>query len=332
MHENFNIFPFDKVEKGSKIILYGARTIGTEYLRQLQLLHYCEILFVIDRDYSSIPNILGVEVKNPQAVNDFDYDYIVVAVQTIFLESVLENLKLLNIPKGKIICSEIPKDNANGIFNLAQPSYSQYGDDLFILNTFKTLGINKPSYIDVGCHHPYLMSNTAILYSHGCRGINIDANPELIDNFIKERPEDINLNVGVSGKAGTLKFHILNSPGKSSFSMNQVEHYIKNMPEIEITKTIDVPAMPLMEIVNEYLDGKWPDFLDVDAEGLDFDILNNCDFSDDGPSLICVECYGEDVKKMNTMMTGRGYDVYCRLVANQFYLRNGLRERVLHLG
>jgi len=39
MHENFNIFPFDKVEKGSKIILYGARTIGTEYLRQLQLLH-----------------------------------------------------------------------------------------------------------------------------------------------------------------------------------------------------------------------------------------------------------------------------------------------------
>lgn len=53
------------------------------------------------------------------------------------------------------------------------------------------MGIKKPSYIDIGAHHPYEISNTAIFYMNGCRGVNVEANPNLIDEFYKERPDDI---------------------------------------------------------------------------------------------------------------------------------------------
>src|SRR5437763_16778861 len=58
-------------------------------------------------------------------------------------------------------------------------TYAQFGEDLIFLNIFALLGINTPSYIDVGAHHPVNISNTALLYERGCRGIKIDANPDL---------------------------------------------------------------------------------------------------------------------------------------------------------
>src|ERR1035437_2058923 len=81
-------------------------------------------------------------------------------------------------------------------------SYSQCGDDLNIDYVFRWRGIAHPSYIDIGANHPYSISNTAIFYENGCRGINVEANPQLIFVFQAARPDDINLNVGIGDKEG----------------------------------------------------------------------------------------------------------------------------------
>src|SRR5688572_17355247 len=82
-------------------------------------------------------------------------------------------------------------------------SYSQSGEDLIIKYIFDNLGISQPSYFDIGAHHPFFLSNTALFYSLGCRGINVEPDPSLFTPFKDKRKEDINLNIGISSSEGT---------------------------------------------------------------------------------------------------------------------------------
>jgi hypothetical protein len=49
-------------------------------------------------------------------------------------------------------------------------TYAQHGDDLAIINLFNCLRIRQPSYLDIGAHHPFHLSNTALLYQRGSAG------------------------------------------------------------------------------------------------------------------------------------------------------------------
>lgn len=90
---------------------------------------------------------------------------------------------------------------------------------------FKRLGIEKPSYLDIGACHPTIISNTALLYSHGSSGINVDANPEHLDAFKRERPRDITVIKGVAPTRGQMKFFRFEGEGagRSSFSETDIK-------------------------------------------------------------------------------------------------------------
>ena len=45
------LFPFEFVEKGSKIVIFGAGKVGQNYIQQLNLSNYCKLLFVVDDEY-----------------------------------------------------------------------------------------------------------------------------------------------------------------------------------------------------------------------------------------------------------------------------------------
>ena len=48
-------------------------------------------------------------------------------------------------------------------------TYAQGGEDLVLLNIFARLGIARPTWLDIGAHHPWRISNTALLYARGWR-------------------------------------------------------------------------------------------------------------------------------------------------------------------
>lgn len=133
-------------------------------------------------------------------------------------------------------------------------SYAQHGDDLMILNIFKLLGKDKPSYIDVGAHHPEHISNTKLLYDRGSRGINIEANKNLIQAFIERRPGDTNLCVGVAPKNGTMTFHMYDqSSGRNTFSSEEVGALTGIM---EVRETVELPVVTLNSLVDRLLGGE----------------------------------------------------------------------------
>lgn len=204
-------------------------------------------------------------------------------------------------------------------------SYAQFGEDMVIINIFAMLGVRCPSYVDVGAHHPINISNTALLYARGSRGINIEANPHLIRTFHELRPEDINLNIGIGVAPGELDLYLIDDwSGRNSFRQDVVEEFVKADPRFQIRGTIKVPIVPLDQIVAEHLDGKWPDLLSIDVEGLDFEVLAAAHFGNGQPMVICAEAISgagtDDSSRLVGLLKGRGYVPYFRTLGNIIFL------------
>lgn len=212
-------------------------------------------------------------------------------------------------------------------------TYAQHGDDLVIANMFTSLGIANPSYLDIGAHHPEELSNTALLYKRGSRGINVEANPNLMAAFARMRPGDINLNVGVAGESGTLKFYCDGpTSGRNSFVRELVE-------PIGIRSEMMLPVTTCDEIVRLHAGGVFPDLLTIDAEGLDFEILSSINYAegldfevlDYLPKVICaevVECFPESMK-IPALLTASGYKPHFRAGSNLIFIRNDLAGKML---
>ena len=166
-------------------------------------------------------------------------------------------------------------------------SFSQCGEDMIIDYIFRLRGIPSPSYIDVGANHPYFISNTAMFYERGCRGINIEANPQLLPAFETYRPEDINLNVGISDREEELEFYIMEDNTLSTFSEKERDNMLSAGKKLARTKKIKLTTVSA--ILADHFNGTFPDFLNLDAEGMDFAILQSIDFEKYSPKVICVE-------------------------------------------
>lgn len=181
------------------------------------------------------------------------------------------------------------KYQANNLsqINWKKTSYSQCGEDLIVEYIFNLRGLKKPSYIDIGAHHPFFLSNTAMFYSKGCRGINIEANPELFGLLVTERSEDINLNMGIGANQKQLDFYVMEDDTLSTFSKEELTNLIASGQVLKTTKTIKVNTVE--NVINEFWNTVFPDFLNLDVEGLDFEILQSIKFEQQSPKIICVE-------------------------------------------
>jgi FkbM family methyltransferase len=169
-------------------------------------------------------------------------------------------------------------------------SYSQHGEDFVFVQLFNRLGIARPSYLDIGAHHPVEISNTALLYSRGARGVNIEANPALIKEFERLRPDETNVNVGIAPEAGKMAFYMVNErSGRNTLDKAAMEAFVANHPQFSIERIIDVEVITINDAVNRYCSGSWPDLLSIDIEGLDFEVLKTADFSNSKPKILCVE-------------------------------------------
>jgi FkbM family methyltransferase len=171
----------------------------------------------------------------------------------------------------------------------AKVSYSQCGEDMIVKHLFGGLKIEKPSYIDIGAHHPFYMNNTAIFSLAGARGINIEPDPSLFSKFTEFRKEDVNLNIGISDAAGESDFYLMNVPTLNTFSKETAEEY-QTQGNYKIKGVCKIKTETVHAVIKNHAGGKFPDYLSLDAEGVDELILNSIDFENNNcPLVICIE-------------------------------------------
>lgn len=179
----------------------------------------------------------------------------------------------------------LPKRIKPFLHNLVQ-SHSQFNEDLLIDLLFASK--NEGLYVDVGANDPVFNSNTKRFYDRGWSGINIEPGIGPYEKLCKARPRDINLHLGVGLTSGNLTFYsIPNDPTLSSFDL---ETALRMATPLGFTITpVPIAVKPLRDILGEHVSGRSIDFLSVDAEGIDLDVLQSNDWKIYRPSLVLVE-------------------------------------------
>lgn len=166
-------------------------------------------------------------------------------------------------------------------------SYSQEGEDMVLSRIFSDQG--KGFYVDVGAHHPMRFSNTYSFYKRGWQGVNIEPNPDSFNLFTKYRPRDINLNCGIAREKGNLEYYMFDEPALNTFDGEVLKSRILNTP-YKHTKTIDIDVLPLVDVLMQHVpDGTKIDFLSIDVEGLDLEVIKSNDWHKYRPSWVLVE-------------------------------------------
>lgn len=177
---------------------------------------------------------------------------------------------------------KINKESFSSVF------YSQDGENAVLSAFYAEEPSYKGFYIDLGALHPFRFSNTQYFYEKGWRGINIDATPGSMNLFNEFRSEDINLEVGISSSSKSLTFYCFEEPALNSFN--------KELSELRISKGLKlidkkkVKTSPINKILEKYLPkNKKIDFINMDLEGLEIEVLKSIDWKRYSPDYFLIE-------------------------------------------
>lgn len=202
-------------------------------------------------------------------------------------------------------------------------SFSQEGEDRILARLFhkKDTGF----YVDVGAHHPLRFSNTYLFYLRGWHGINIDANPQSMHAFKARRPRDTNLEIGVGRNHQTSTYYRFSDPALNSFDPELSK--ARNLADspFRIVGTSEIAIKPLVDILDEYLpEEEKIDFLTVDVEGLDFEVIQSNNWSKYRPTYVLVEALGVDLASLTSsqvvkFMQNQGYSPIAKTVNTVFF-------------
>lgn len=203
-------------------------------------------------------------------------------------------------------------------------SFSQEGEDLILNRIFEKQ--KTGFYVDVGAHHPFRFSNTALFCQRkgrGWVGINIDPLPGTKKLFDRHRPRDINLEIGVASCLGKLTYYMFNEPALNTFSQSVANS--RNKSPYKIIKTKDISVSPLSEILDKYLpSNQLIDFMTIDTEGFDFEVLKSNLWEKYSPRIVVIEeleCRNVEealVSPCVVLLNKYGYEVIAKTINSVF--------------
>ena len=77
----YALFPFDKVPKGARVVLYGAGEVARDYLAQLKKQRYCDVVAIVDGKKAGEVFDAGMSVMPREKLLSLAYDCIVLSVR-----------------------------------------------------------------------------------------------------------------------------------------------------------------------------------------------------------------------------------------------------------
>ena len=188
----------------------------------------------------------------------------------------------------------------------------------------------KGLYIDVGCNHPVFNNNTYLLFKRGWGGINIDLDEKNIELFNYARKRDFNVNAAVSSKAEEKDLFFYHDKSPINTLSNEASSYqkakVKEVKKIK-TRTLD-------DIIKEspYKDHEI-DFLSIDVEGHEKEVLEGFDINRYSPKIVVIEYLDLSVKKLEIKNLNIDNviksDLYKHMLNNNYNLVNWVHSDLI---
>jgi FkbM family methyltransferase len=196
-------------------------------------------------------------------------------------------------------------------------SYAQNAEDVVLARAFA--GERGGFWVDVGANEPTHDSVTRHFYDLGWTGINIEPQIGCFQRLEAERPKDLNLNIGVASAPGNLSFYLVpDAPAMSTFSESQAA-LLAEMGYRTERSTVEVRT--LNDVFAERVGDRQVDFLKVDVEGLEQEVLGTFDFQRWRPRALVVESYPEVAEWEDRLIT-HGYRRALWDGINLFFVRD----------
>lgn len=224
----------------------------------------------------------------------------------------------------------IPEVNSNGKttieilksgLTLPQTCYAQDGEDLVLARLLED--IENGFYVDIGAHHPTRFSNTYLFYLKGWSGINVDAQPQSMDVFKKYRPRDINIECGIGLLKGQENYYQFNEPALNTFDYSEAS--IKNVAPYKIINVVKVEIKRLDEILDNYVRlNQNIDFMSIDVEGKDLEVLQSNNWLKYRPRYILAETLRSNISRISECplaiyLSSVGYYPICKVYNTLFF-------------
>jgi FkbM family methyltransferase len=204
-------------------------------------------------------------------------------------------------------------------------SYAQFGEDLIAASLFSAIGIEKPTYVDIGAFEPIQSNNTYLFYERGARGLLVEPNVSLSQKLRDVRPGDTVLvaGIGIDDATEADYYVIAGRPQENTFDKEQADRLVRDNG-YQIEQVVKMPLVNINRAIAEHLPGATPDYLSIDVEGLEFAILKTLDLSRYRPKVICVDTLVTGTLRHNPASTqymgANGYEVRGMSHANTLYV------------
>ena len=186
-------------------------------------------------------------------------------------------------------------------------SRSQLGQDLEVLKFYN----NKQEgfFIEIGASDGKQLSNTYLLETqYKWKGICCEPIPEMFEKLVKNRPNSLCYKEAVYNKSGlSLSFDIANT---STLFSGIAEYIDKHKSRVDNDKTsIQVQTISLLDLLNNANAPSFIEYMSLDTEGSEYEILCNFDFEKYTFGLIDVEHNGVEPRRtqIKNLLLSKGY-------------------------
>jgi len=202
-----------------------------------------------------------------------------------------------------------------------QKSYSQFKQDLHVLDFYK--GKRGGFFIEIGASDGIEISNTYLLETqYDWKGICVEPIPYRYEKLVVNRPNSKCSEKAVIGVSGLkLSFDI----AKNGDGMSGITSYIidRHRQQINANKeTIIVETISLNDLLQQFEAPSFIEYLSLDTEGTEFEILNALDFDNYKFGIIDIEHNYVEPKRteIRNLLISKGYryvrenyvdDTYC---------------------
>lgn len=203
--------------------------------------------------------------------------------------------------------------------------HSQHGEDVFLWKFFqrKTDGF----CVEVGAFDGRSCSNTYAFESLGWNCLLVEPDPEMAQRCRENRPSStvVQAAIGGTNASGTITFHKVRTEaawsGMMSFTEENPDHLEKCRRMGATIQKVSVPYRSL----NDVLAGRTSpiDFISIDVEGHEMDVLDGLDLERFRPSVIMTECtYDRDKDLIGEYLVARGYQRETTIGCNHVFVRS----------
>jgi len=164
-------------------------------------------------------------------------------------------------------------------------SYAQRFEDLYLMRCFGDR--SDGFYIDIGSGHPVYDNVSFAFYLKGWRGITVEPNPWLSRLSRAVRPRDRHVEALVGAAPGKATFYLVREyHGLSTMIENHARAALREFGKS--SEAIEVPLTTLTDLCAGHAPAAF-DFLKIDVEGAEADVLKGADWRRYRPKVVVVE-------------------------------------------